>query len=105
MEETTRTEETMNTTEVTTPVNNDYIPTTSSGKLTLTKVVIVGAVSAVAGAAAFGLKKLKQRNKKKMIEQLKKEGYTIVEPEDEAEEEYVEAEVDLEEDIPEEESK
>lgn len=90
------------TTEVLVPA--DELPETESSKggSSLSKLVIVGAVGVVTGAAAFGLKKLKERNKKKTIEKLRKEGWTVEEPADKAEEEVVEGEVVSEEEVPEE---
>ena len=104
MEESTRTEETMELT----PAPENQETATSKGGSTLTKVAIVGAAGAITGAVAFGLKKLKERNEKKTIEKLKKKGWKIEEPEtDEEELEEFETEVeDLNiEDEPEEESK
>ena len=73
---------------------------TSKGGSGLLKIGLGLAVGAVAGAAAFGAKKLKAHNEKKTIERLKKKGYKIEEPE--PAEETVE-ETPSEEEIPEEE--
>ena len=73
---------------------------TSKGGSGLFKIGLGLAVGAVAGAAAFGAKKLKAHNEKKTIERLKKKGYKIEEPE--SAEETVE-ETPSEEEIPEEE--
>lgn len=77
MSDETRMEE-MNT-EVTTPVD-DYSTETSKGSSMVAKAVIVGVCGAVAGAAAFGAKKLKERNEKKTIERLRKKGWKVEEP-------------------------
>ena len=110
-EENTRNEETMELT----PAPENQETATSKGGSTLTKVAIVGAAGAITGAVAFGLKKLKEHkekrkelNREKTIEELKKKGWKIEEPEtDEEELEEFETEVeDLNiEDEPEEESK
>lgn len=89
-------------TEALVPKNDTTVDTSSSGSSTLTKFVVVGAVSAVIGAAAFGLKKRKERNEKKTIEKLKKKGWKIEEPETEESEDVVDGEVVSEEDVPEE---
>ena len=73
---------------------------TSKGGSGLFKIGVGLAVGAVAGAAAFGAKKLKAHNEKKTIERHKKKGYKIEEPE--LAEETVE-ETPSEEEIPEEE--
>lgn len=74
----TRTEETPETNQV----------ETSKGGSGLFKIGLGLAVGAVAGATAFGAKKLKARkekrkelDKEKTIEELRKEGWTIEEPE------------------------
>lgn len=90
------------TTEVTTAENTNCETETSGGSSTIAKIVIVGVVGAVAGAAGLGLKKLKARNEKKTIERLREKGYTITEPDTE-EEDVVEGEVVSEEDAPDEE--
>lgn len=90
------------TTEVTTVENTNCETETSGGSSTIAKIVIVGVVGAVAGAAGLGLKKLKARNEKKTIERLREKGYTITEPDTE-EEDVVEGEVASEEDAPDEE--
>ena len=90
------------TTEVTTVENTNCETETSGGSSTIAKIVIVGVVGAVAGAAGLGLKKLKARNEKKTIERLREKGYTIIEPDTE-EEDVVEGEVVSEEDAPDEE--
>lgn len=90
------------TTEVTTVENTNCETETSGGSSTIAKIVIVGVVGAVAGAAGLGLKKLKARNEKKTIERLREKGYTITEPDTE-EEDVVEGEVVSEEDAPDEE--
>lgn len=90
------------TTEVTTMENTNCETETSGGSSTIAKIVIVGVVGAVAGAAGLGLKKLKARNEKKTIERLREKGYTITEPDTE-EEDVVEGEVVSEEDAPDEE--
>lgn len=92
-----------NNTEVT-PVYNNQMTETSSGSSMLAKAVIVGAVGAIGTGVAFGLKKLKKHNEKKTIERLKKEGWTIEEPE-KPEVEVVEGEVVSEDENPEEETK
>ena len=92
------------TTEVTTVENTNCETETSGGSSTIAKIVIVGVVGAVAGAAGLGLKKLKARNEKKTIERLREKGYTITEPDTE-EEDVVEGEVVSEEDAPDEEEK
>ena len=101
MEENMTTNEAMET-EALVPKNDTTVNTSSSGSSTLTKLVVVGAVSAVAGAAAFGLKKLKERNEKKTIEKLKKKGWQIEVPEAEESEDIVDGEVVSEEEDPEE---
>ena len=66
----------------------------------ITKAVIIGVCGLVAGAAAFGAKKLKQRNRQKTIEQLRSEGWLVEEP---VYEEVVDSEeVAFEEEAPEE---
>lgn len=87
-----------------TPVYNNQMTETSSGSSMLAKVVIVGAVSAIGTGVAFGLTKLKKHNEKKTIERLKKEGWTIEEPE-KPEVEVVEGDVVSEDENPEEETK
>lgn len=72
---------------------------TSKGGSGLFKIGVGLAVGAVAGAAAFGAKKLKAHNEKKAIERLKKKGYKIEEPE--SAEETIE-EAASEEEVPEE---
>ena len=62
MEENTRNEETMELT----PAPENQETATSKGGSTLTKVAIVGAAGAITGAVAFGLKKLKAHNEKKI---------------------------------------
>lgn len=57
----------------------DSTEESSSGSM-LAKAVIVGVCGLVAGAAAFGAKKLKQHNRKKTIEQLRSEGWIVEEP-------------------------
>lgn len=90
-EENTRNEETMELT----PAPENQETAISKGGSTLTKVAIVGAAGAIAGAVTFGLKKLKERNEKKTIEKLKKKGWKIEEPvTDEEEPEEFEEEVD-----------
>lgn len=74
---------------------------TSKGGSGLFKIGLGLAVGAVAGAAAFGAKKLKAHNEKKAIERLKKKGYKIEEPE--KSEETIDEEAASEEEIPEEE--
>lgn len=85
------------------PVENNEVES-SGGSSTLAKVVIVGAVGAIAGAAAFGMRKLKARNERKTIEKLRKKGWVIEEPEaDEDEDEDIIDGEYSEEDIPEDE--
>lgn len=96
-----RNEEPMESTEVTTPVETNYVLTESNSCSSMvTKAVVVGVVGALAGAAAFGMKKLKKHNEKKTIERLRKEGWYIEEPE-EYDEDYVEEDTVSEEEVPE----
>ena len=88
-------ETTMETTDVM-PVNETVEE--STGGSMVVKAVIIGVCGLVAGAAAFGAKKLKQRNRKKTIEQLREEGWIVQEPVDEV------SDTDFEEDFPEEEA-
>ena len=97
-----------------TPAPENQETATSKGGSMLEKVAIAGAAGAITGAVAFGLKKLKERkekrkelNREKTIEELKKKGWKIEEPEtDEEELEEFETEVDdLDIDDPKEESK
>lgn len=74
---------------------------TSKGGSGLFKIGLGLAVGAVAGAAAFGAKKLKAHNEKKTIERLKKKEYKIEEPE--KSEETIDEETDSEEEVLEEE--
>lgn len=79
----------------------DSTEESSSGSM-LAKAVIVGVCGLVAGAAAFGAKKLKQHNRKKTIEQLRSEGWIVKEPvESEAEVDDVNFEDIFEEETPE----
>lgn len=106
----TKKEETMELT----PAPENQETATSKGGSMLEKVAIAGAAGAITGAVAFGLKKLKERkekrkelNREKTIEELKKKGWKIEEPETNEEElEEFETEVDdLDIDDPKEESK
>lgn len=95
-------EEMMNNEEMTMNETTDVMPAeetveeTSNGGSMLVKLAIIGVCGAVAGAAAFGAKKLKQKNRQRTIEKLREEGWTVEEPASEV--------VDSEEVIPEEEA-
>lgn len=97
-----RNEEIKESTEVA-PVETNYVSTdnnSGSSKMTIAVVAAVG--TALAGAAAFGMKKLKKHNEKKTIERLRKEGWYIEEPmtEEEYSEDY-EEDFDSEDKVPE----
>lgn len=88
------------TTEMKPVEDTNYTTEESSGCSTVVKVVIGLAATAVGTGLAFGYGKLKKHNRKKVQEQMEKEGYTIIPPEAEV----VEAEVVSEEDVAEEET-
>lgn len=97
-----RNEEIKESTEVA-PVETNYVSTdNNSGSSKATIAVVAGVGTLLAGAAAFGIKKLKKHNEKKTIERLRKEGWYIEEPmtEEEDYEDYVD-DLEPEKEVPE----
>lgn len=79
----------------------ETVEDTNGGSM-LFKLAIIGVCGAVAGAAAFGAKKLKQRNRQRTIEKLRSEGWTVEAPVEEDDVDDVFEEDVFEEETPEE---